>query len=131
MADVVADVRAFMQACGQATPGPLGIPHPDIVALRRTLIDEEVNKELLPALDAGDLVGIADGCADAIVVIIGTALAYGIPLHVIWAIVDRSNMAKVDPVTGKVSRRGDGKIMKPHGWLPPTPQIAAALELPD
>ena len=28
-------------------------------------------------------------------------------------------MAKVDPHTGKVSRREDGKILKPEGWKPP------------
>jgi len=28
-------------------------------------------------------------------------------------------MAKVDPVTGKVKRREDGKILKPEGWTPP------------
>jgi predicted HAD superfamily Cof-like phosphohydrolase len=28
-------------------------------------------------------------------------------------------MAKVDPVTGKVIRRADGKILKPEGWTPP------------
>jgi predicted HAD superfamily Cof-like phosphohydrolase len=28
-------------------------------------------------------------------------------------------MAKVDPVTRKVKRREDGKILKPEGWTPP------------
>jgi hypothetical protein len=37
-----------------------------------------------------------------------------------WDEVVRTNMAKVDPLTGKVRRREtDGKILKPEGWLPP------------
>jgi predicted HAD superfamily Cof-like phosphohydrolase len=36
-----------------------------------------------------------------------------------WDEVLRSNMAKVDRVTGKVNRREDGKILKPEGWTPP------------
>lgn len=31
----------------------------------------------------------------------------------------RTNFAKVDPVTGRVTRREDGKILKPEGWQPP------------
>jgi predicted HAD superfamily Cof-like phosphohydrolase len=36
-----------------------------------------------------------------------------------WDEVLKSNMAKVDPVTRKVKRREDGKILKPEGWKPP------------
>jgi hypothetical protein len=28
-------------------------------------------------------------------------------------------MAKIDPETGKVRKRSDGKILKPAGWEPP------------
>ena len=36
-----------------------------------------------------------------------------------WQEVMRTNMAKVDPVTGKVRKREDGKVLKPDGWQPP------------
>jgi len=36
-----------------------------------------------------------------------------------WDEVVKTNMAKVDPATGKVRRREDGKILKPEGWKPP------------
>jgi predicted HAD superfamily Cof-like phosphohydrolase len=36
-----------------------------------------------------------------------------------WDEVLRSNMAKVDPITRKVTRREDGKILKPEGWKEP------------
>ena len=89
------------------------------------LIREEVNRELLPAMEAGDMPEIADAMADSIYVIVGAALEYGIPLDRVWAAVQRANMAKVDPATGKVRKRHDGKVLKPEGWTPP--DISAAL----
>jgi predicted HAD superfamily Cof-like phosphohydrolase len=89
------------------------------LALRKRLINEEVNKELLPAMDAGDLVGITDGIADSIYVLVGTALFYGIPLDNVWDAVQFSNMAKADPITGKMMKDAGGKGIKPPGWRPP------------
>jgi predicted HAD superfamily Cof-like phosphohydrolase len=37
-----------------------------------------------------------------------------------WAEVARSNLAKIDPTTGKVIKRPDGKVLKPEGWTPPS-----------
>jgi predicted HAD superfamily Cof-like phosphohydrolase len=36
-----------------------------------------------------------------------------------WNEVMRTNFAKIDPDTGHVRKRGDGKILKPQGWEPP------------
>jgi predicted HAD superfamily Cof-like phosphohydrolase len=36
-----------------------------------------------------------------------------------WNEVARSNLDKIDSVTGKVKKREDGKVMKPEGWKPP------------
>ena len=36
-----------------------------------------------------------------------------------WNEVARSNLSKIDPTTGKVNKRNDGKVMKPEGWTPP------------
>jgi len=33
--------------------------------------------------------------------------------------VARSNLAKINPETGKVIKRQDGKVLKPEGWTPP------------
>jgi predicted HAD superfamily Cof-like phosphohydrolase len=76
-------------------------------------------------MQIGDLVGIADGIADSVYVLVGTALEYGIPLDRVWGAVHSANMAKVDPVTGKVRKRFDGKVLKPDGWK--RPDIAAIL----
>lgn len=119
------DVTAFHQACDVPVVDVPTIPPPDRVALRIDLIREEVVRELIPAMEDGDMLGIADAMADSIYVIVGAALEYGIPLARVWDAVQAANLAKVDPVTGKVRRRLDGKIMKPEGWT--APDIAAAL----
>jgi predicted HAD superfamily Cof-like phosphohydrolase len=37
-----------------------------------------------------------------------------------WNEVMRTNLAKIDSVTGKVRKRADGKVLKPDGWQPPS-----------
>lgn len=125
MRHIISDVRDFHIACDVPVKTIPANPPPDRIALRKNLIDEEVNRELLPAMDRGDLCAIADGMADAIYVIAGAAIEYGIPLERVWAAVQRANMAKVDPATGKVRKREDGKVLKPFGWV--GPDIAAAI----
>jgi len=77
------------------------------------LIIKEIS-ETLDAIDKGDLVKIADGIADSIVVLLGTAVTYGIDMRPIWDKVHKSNMAKKG---GEM--RGDGKLLKPKGWKSP------------
>jgi predicted HAD superfamily Cof-like phosphohydrolase len=36
-----------------------------------------------------------------------------------WKEVMDTNFAKIDPDTGKVRKREDGKVLKPDGWRPP------------
>lgn len=86
--------------------------------LRHALIHEEVVNELLPAIRGGDIVEIADGAADAIVVIIGTCLEYGIPIERVFAEVMRANMSKLG-VDGKPIYREDGKVLKGPNYTPP------------
>ncbi len=89
------------------------IPAENRQILRLNLIMEEVS-ELQEAIRQYDIIGIADGIADAIYVILGTAIEYGINMTPVWDEVQRTNMAKVG---GTV--REDGKILKPEGWTPP------------
>jgi len=77
------------------------------------LIIEEVS-ELLHGMDKDDLREMADGGADAIVVILGTMVNAGIDLRPIWDEVHRTNMAKKGG-----EKRIDGKLLKPKGWKPP------------
>jgi predicted HAD superfamily Cof-like phosphohydrolase len=48
-----------------------------------------------------------------------------------WETVIRSNMAKVDPETGRVRRRADGKILKPDGWEAPQEELARLIRISD
>lgn len=117
--DMIEDVKEFHKVfCTNQLRDTVGLPTLQIRDLRTNLIEEEVTVELIPALDSGNIVEIADAIADSIVVLIGTALAYGIPLKQVWKEVHRSNMAKMQP-DGTVKRRADGKILKPEGWTPP------------
>jgi predicted HAD superfamily Cof-like phosphohydrolase len=119
MKKLMEDVKAFHLACDVPILGSPIVPDYDRKQLRINLIEEEVNKELIPAMLADNLLEIADAMADSIYVIVGAALEYGIPLDKVWEAVQRANMNKVDPVTGKVRRREDGKILKPDGWQAP------------
>jgi len=125
MLKIVQDIIEFMLA-GEQPIGVLpSIPAPERVQLRKSLIREEVGEALL-GMENEDLVEIADGLADSIVVIVGTALEYGIDLTSVWNEVHRTNMAKFPG--GKIVRReSDGKILKPEGWTPP--DIAHVLEV--
>lgn len=90
-----------------------GIPSERIRDLRISLLDEEYLKELRPSLLEGDLLGIADGLADLLYVVYGTALAYGLDLEPIFQEVHRSNMSKVGGY-----KREDGKWIKPSTYSP-------------
>lgn len=119
------DIEKFMKACGQEVLESPLIPTQDIQDLRYELISEEINgeKELLESIKNGDLIGIADGIADALYVIIGTASAYGINVKPVFDEVQRSNMTKAvwdDEIKEyKVIRREDGKILKPDTFSAP------------
>lgn len=81
--------------------------------LRIKLLNEEM-KETIDAMNNYDMEEIADGIVDSIVILIGTALTYGINILPVWDEVYRTNMAKAG---GKL--REDGKLLKPEGWQPP------------
>lgn len=61
-----------------------------------------------------------DAICDAWVYMLNVAAEFGQDVSSMMKVVMASNMAKIDPVTGKCIRREeDGKIMKPAGWEPP------------
>lgn len=89
---------------------------PEFAQLCIDLIDEEVNRELIPALRREDLVETLDGACDAIWVILWAVRALGFDLTPFMEEVARSNL---DKVQGEIVRNEAGKIMKPPGWSPP------------
>ena len=86
--------------------------------LYKKLIEEEYT-EFLDAIEAKDEVETLDACMDMIWVILGYCHMKGYKVDPAWAEVARSNHAKIDPRTGKVLKREDGKVLKPEGWKPP------------
>ena len=83
------------------------------------LINEEGNIELKEAIAANDRVEILDALLDTIVVTVGALHSLGVDAEGAWNEVIRSNMSKIDPLTNKVIKRDDGKVLKPEGWTPP------------
>ena len=81
--------------------------------LRIALIREETQETILAILNK-DLPKIADGIGDSIVVLLGTAVVFGLDMRPIWNEIQRTNLQK----TGN-EVRGDGKVLKPAGWQPP------------
>lgn len=70
-------VAQFMGTFGQTVADAPALPDAQIRALRRSLLQEELN-EFLEAHQIGDRVETADGLGDLVVIIAGTMLAYGI-----------------------------------------------------
>jgi predicted HAD superfamily Cof-like phosphohydrolase len=116
-----------MYECDQATQtaGAPKLVDEKTALFRLELLSEEVS-ELVKAMSAGDIVEISDALADIVYIVIGTAVAYNIPLDQVWGEVHRSNMDKIDPETNAVTRAPSGKILKPEGWQ--GPRIAQIIE---
>ena len=119
--NVFEEQAKFMLACGQT----VGRMNEEQTALYVGLIMEEMT-ELFEAVAERNKAEIFDALLDIIVVCIGAGHSAGLPMEEGWREVIRSNMAKVDPETGFVKKRADGKILKRDGWTPP--RLAALIE---
>lgn len=108
------DQRTFMQACDQ-TVHDFNI---DQFLLYINLIKEEC-AELQEAMNNNDQVETLDALIDILVVTVGAIHSMGADGEGAWNEVMRTNFAKIEPTTGKVRKRNDGKILKPKGWQPP------------
>ena len=105
------DVVKFIQACEQEI-------NDKNTLLYKNLIREEFD-EFIRAFHESDNEGQLDGCMDLIWVILGYCYMKQFDVDGAWDEVARSNLSKIDPNTGKVNKRKDGKVMKPEGWTPP------------
>lgn len=128
-------VKQFNEAVGNVPCGPKG----ELSELYLGLFLEEVDEaldgvkalheatndtEILAAVDE-----LVDGLLDTIVIAAGWIHVMGLDARPLWAEVHRSNMGKIDPETGTVRRREDGKILKPEGWKPPNLKPILARQL--
>lgn len=112
--DLFNDIDVFHKACDQN-------PSPESLNLYLKLIDEE-HGELKEATEANDRVEQLDALIDILVVTLGAIRAGGFDGRGAWNEVMKTNFAKIDPETGKVRKRADGKILKPEGWQAPNLQ---------
>jgi predicted HAD superfamily Cof-like phosphohydrolase len=108
------DQARFMRACNQ----PTGAWNEPQFNLYTRLIQEETD-ELWVANAAADPKECLDALIDIMVVTIGAIHSLGVDGEGAWAEVMRSNLDKIDPITGFVKKREDGKVLKPEGWKPP------------
>jgi predicted HAD superfamily Cof-like phosphohydrolase len=118
MTKVFTDVSVFLKAVGQETPAFPQSTISDQAELYKKLIKEEV-EEFWEAEAVSDDVEQIDACFDMMWVIVGYMKSRGWDCENIWDEGAKSNLSKIDPVTGLVKRREDGKILKPEGWKPP------------
>lgn len=130
MQSLVDDVSLFHHMTDTPVLSEPQDPGEERLALRHSLIEEEVVEELLENLmrlheeseEGTDLVTVADGIIDSIYVLVGTGIELGLPMQALWDEVQRANMAKgTEQPDGsfKIVKREDGKVLKPEGWEPP------------
>ncbi len=108
------DQERFMTACDQTVDRG----NTDQFNMYLKLIEEEA-EELNQAIISKDRVEMLDALTDILVVTIGAIHSMGADGEGAWNEVMRTNFAKIDPTTGKVRKREDGKVLKPEGWQPP------------
>jgi predicted HAD superfamily Cof-like phosphohydrolase len=118
---IFSDQRLFMIACEQMFADGLNVE----TSLWESLIREEYS-ELLAELrkfhtspTANEKAAIAQEAIDLIYVTAGLLNNLNIPAEKVWDAVHQANLDKVDLDTGKVTRRADGKILKPPHWKAP------------
>lgn len=105
------DQRKFMLA-GDQSVGEFNRSQYDMY---KNLIKEESDE----LNESQTLVDELDALIDILVVTIGAIHSMGADAQGAWDEVMRTNFAKIDPDTGKVRKRADGKILKPDNWQPP------------
>jgi predicted HAD superfamily Cof-like phosphohydrolase len=86
--------------------------------LRFDLIEEEFN-ELREALEADDIVEVADALGDIAYVVYGAAKTFGIPLDEVVDEIHRSNMSKLGEDGKPIYRESDRKVLKGENYFPP------------
>ncbi len=109
-------VREFHDKFGVPTPDVPTVPPPHRAGLRIALIAEELEELRDAIVRSGpiDMVGVADALGDLLYVVHGAALEFGIDIRPVFREIHASNLRKEGGAT-----RGDGKILKPAGWVGP------------
>jgi len=110
-------VEDFMNAFGQEVKEEPEFPDESTQQLRIELIEEELD-ELKEAIEAKNIVAVADALTDILYVTYGAGHAFGLDLDRCFAEVQRSNMSKLG-ADGKPIYREDGKVLKGPNYSEP------------
>lgn len=110
------DVMKFIQSIGQID-GMGAVQDDRTVPIYENLVDEEYKEFIDAPTDDNKL----QEAMDLVWVALGYCIARGWDVDGAWKELTRSNMSKlqVDPATGVLKRRSDGKVLKPDGWVKP------------
>ena len=111
------EVGKFMETFGQEVKTKPEFPDAETTNLRLELISEELN-ELYDAMEAKDIVGVADALTDILYVTYGAGHAFGVDLDKCFEEVQNSNMSKLDE-NGKPIYNESGKVMKGPNYFKP------------
>lgn len=106
---MVNDVSRFMAASGQI------VASEKLQQLYRDLVLEEFGE----LADSETREEELDAICDLIWVLIGYGLSRGYNVDCAWKEVARSNLDKIDTLSGTVLKREDGKVLKPADWQGP------------
>jgi len=116
-----------------------GLPvhdHPtlDVAANARELacaLIEEEAAEFRAAVEASDLIEIADAVADLLWVVLEAGITFGIPIEEVFAEIRRSNLTKIEG--GEPTVNAVGKIVAGPGFSAPDllPILAAHAQSPE
>ena len=110
-------VKTFMKTFGQEVKEKSSFSSDKINELRFNLIKEEL-EELRIAIDAKNLVEVADALTDILYVTYGAGHAFGINLDKCFNEVQQSNMSKLDE-HGNPIYNDSGKVMKGPKYFKP------------
>ncbi len=105
-------VRMFHEKYGFPVGDAPQLIDPESAARRSALMQEEL-KEWDRANYEGDLVGVADGLADLLYTVLGTAVEHGIEVQPLLDEVHRSNMTKDLPSVDNPNKPIKGPSFEP------------------
>lgn len=93
----------------------------EILEIKQNGVDSHGDEAAASTCDAMAHSYLTDATAEAadlVYVICQFCNMFGLPLEQIYMAIHAANMRKVNPRTGKITRREDGKVLKPDGWKP-------------
>jgi predicted HAD superfamily Cof-like phosphohydrolase len=119
MRDYIEMVKFFHECFDQKNADAPTVISKKESILRHSLLAEE-NNEYLEAVEADDLVGIADALGDQLYIIYGTILKHGLQhkIEEVFEEIHNSNISKLG-ADGKPIYREDGKILKGPNYFKP------------